>query len=204
MESAIRQAGLVEFPPFMGERIYMREFTKRDGLPSDLLRWQFTIDAMLAEIETDGPIYLMVDQGFVNAGNVHRRGGPHVDGAWHPGISAHGNPRPHHNPMPEPRPYPRHSLKLGGHGHRFDGSSELIVFASDVLGCQAYVGSYDGTPAEDGDCSRLDLSRMTVINMEPGRVWTGDAFTTIHESVPVQHDCLRTMVRLNAPNATRT
>jgi hypothetical protein len=202
--SLIKRGGLVTFPPFMGERVYMREFTHQNGLPPDLRRWQPTVDAMLADVETNGPIYLMVDEGFVQAGNTHRRGGPHVDGRWVAAMGAHGahgDPYPHHLPMPEPRPeppHPRHSLRVSGHhGHRFDGATELIVFASDVLGCRAYLGDYDDTPAEDGNCAHFDLDSLTVINMEPYHVWTGDACTTIHESTPVKHDCLRTMVRLN-------
>lgn len=206
MKSEIQECGPVSFPPFLGERVYMREFTKRDGLPVDLTRWQPTIDAMLDGVTTEGPIFLMVDQGFVNAGNTHRRPGPHVDGRWITGIQAHGQPRPHHSPLPEPCPappipYPRHSMSGGSHGHRFNGASELLVFASDVLGCHAYVGNYEGIPSSDGDCSHVDVRGMATIDMKPGIVWAGDALTLIHESIPVRYDCLRTMVRLNVPTA---
>jgi len=89
-ESVVQLRGNAVFPPHTGERVYMRAFTKRAGLPADLARWQGTVDAMLDGIETDGPIYLMVDQGLVRAGATHRREGVHVDGYWHPALYAHG------------------------------------------------------------------------------------------------------------------
>lgn len=90
MKSIVQQRGTVHFPQHTGERIYMREFHKADGLPFDLARWQPTVDAMLYGIDTDGPIYLMVDQGLVLSGSTHRRPGVHLDGYWNPGNSSHG------------------------------------------------------------------------------------------------------------------
>lgn len=90
-QSVIETRGFVTFPEFMAEKVYMREFYKKDGLPEDLCRWQETVDAMLDGVETDGPIYLMIDEGIVQPGFTHRRKGLHIDGYWNPGLSAHGN-----------------------------------------------------------------------------------------------------------------
>lgn len=205
MNSTIQERGPVVFPPFTGERIYMREFTKHDGLPADLWRWQDTVDAMLDGADTDGPIYLMADQGFVRAGETHRRPGVHVDGYWNPGLMAHGQPRPSHVPYPpqrpQPKPFPRHSLQAQGrHGHRFDGAeSEILAIASDVLGCRAFVGDYEGTPAEGGDCAHIDVSELLAVDCGPGRVWVGETGTMLHEAIPVTRDVPRTVVRLNIP-----
>lgn len=75
-QSIVRSGLSVTFPAFMAERVYMEEFTKQDGLPEHLSRWQNTVDTMLTGVDTDGPIYLMVDQAvplirdYVYAGNV--------------------------------------------------------------------------------------------------------------------------------------
>lgn len=123
--SKVIKGGDVNFPTFKGERIYMREFFKKDGLPKDISRWQSTVDQMLVDVETDGPIYLMVDEKFVKANSYHRRPGIHIDGYWNPGIqSCHGsnNVNTHHS---IPQRGPQHSghssikdiVRHGTHGY---------------------------------------------------------------------------------------
>lgn len=90
MQSIVQKIGHVDFPAFMGERIYMKPFRMETGLPEELKRWQETVDQMLVGVDTDGPIYLMVDQKFVPAQTLHRRGGLHIDGFWIPGTQIHG------------------------------------------------------------------------------------------------------------------
>lgn len=180
--SNVWQGGNVTFPAFTGERIYMREFTRESGLPADLERWQSTVDAMLEGVSAPGPIFLLVDQAEVRASNTHRRGGVHIDGDWIAEISAHG-----HRTSPAPRGV----------------ESDLLILASDVMGCAAYEGDFSGVPNEGGDFSHLDLSHMTRVEMEPGRVWAGSAMSMLHESVPLPRDCLRTVVRLNVKQGYR-
>lgn len=178
--SSVKRRGRVAFPAFTGERVYMREFTKAAGLPADLRRWQDTVDAMLDGVDASGPIYLMVDQGVVRSGVTHRRPGVHVDGYWIPRLQAHGG---------------------GGGQHRTNGAAEMetLAIASDVLGCAAYVGPFDGIPGVGGDCAHIDLCGMQRVEMEPGHVWMGHTLHMLHESLPVPRDCLRTVVRLNVP-----
>lgn len=201
MTSSVQQRGPVPFPAFLGERVYMREFTKRDGLPADLQRWQETVDAMLDDIDTDGPVYLMVDQGFVKAGATQRRPGLHVDGYWHAPIRAHhdgGRGGHSADPPPAPMPPQRPAHRGPMHLHHANGDESILLAASD-LGCRALVGAYDGTWREGGDCSHVDVAGLLPVDMEPGRLWAGNALTMLHESLPAQRDCLRTVVRLNVP-----
>jgi hypothetical protein len=174
--NAVRGAK-VPFPEFSQEYIYMRAFTKVEGLLLDLARWQPTVDAMLMGVHAPGTIFLMVDQKAVSKSVLHRRGGVHVDGYWDPSISDHG-----HRFTP---PSPGRSAE------------EKLILASNVLGCVAYVGPFDGVPGAGGDCSNLDLSRTRRIDLEPGFAWMGDATTMLHESIPVSESCVRTVVRLN-------
>lgn len=89
-KSIVQRRGPVTFPEFTGERIYMHEFRKSTGLPPEYARWRDTVEQMLTGIDTDGPIYLMVDQGVVAPGQTHRRPGVHIDGYWNPAMLAHG------------------------------------------------------------------------------------------------------------------
>lgn len=171
-KSFVRRGERVVFPAFTGERVYMREFTRAAGLPPDLARWQPTVDAMLEGLDAPGSIFLMVDQAPVKAADTHRRPGLHVDGYWEPA--------------------------LGGHNHVFDGGGyEALVLASDVLGCAAYVGDYEGEPGAGGDCAHIDASGLLRVDLEPGRAWSGHTLHMLHESLPMRRNCLRTVVRLN-------
>ena len=44
-QSILQQRSSVVFPEFKGERVYMQAFYQRDGLPSNLKRWQPAVDA---------------------------------------------------------------------------------------------------------------------------------------------------------------
>ena len=190
--STVQQRGTVPFPVFLGERIHMRAFTKSDGLAPALRRWQPTVDAMLDGIDVDGPIFLMIDQADVPPGSAHRRPGVHVDGYWQAGAQAHK-----HNFEPEPAEQPpadRHVVE-----RQFGIRAETILLATDVLGCVAYAGSYDDQPAEGGDCSHIDVSKMDRVEFEPGRVWAGSALGMLHESIAARRAGPRTVVRLNVP-----
>lgn len=208
MQSILKTIGTVPFAAHIGERVYMREFTQRGGLPDDLARWQPTVDALLREVDAPGPIYLMIDQGVVRAGASHRRPGLHIDGYWHPGISAHGGhgSRPGHNSRP--RETPRHCSSPGawdtGSGRWKNGiysEPEAIILASDVAAARAVVGHFDGMPGEGGDCRHIDTGSLIVVPMRAGIAYAGNV-TLLHESLPVAADCLRTVVRLNVPGWT--
>lgn len=160
----------------------MREFTKEDGLPEDLLRWKPTVEAMLLDIPIDGPLYLMVDQSFVHAGAAQRRPGLHVDGYWIPRLQCHGRPEP-------------------GHGHCVkaeDWPVEAILLASNVSASRSFVGEYDGVPGEGGDCSHIGTENLNQIRLLSDVCWAGNV-TMLHESLPVAEDCFRTLVRINVP-----
>lgn len=200
--SEVEVRGAVKFPPFMGERIYMREFFKEQGLPEDLKRWQPTVDAMLDGIDTGQPMYLMVDEGIVKPGATHRREGVHVDGYWNPGIQAHGGGgRRGHLPLPS-RHSPRHSPRHTAGSSRWEDAvfeaQEDLILASNVAACRGYVGQYEGKIREGGDASDIDLSHLQVVDLEPNRVYVGNV-SFLHESLPVSSLCHRTLVRINVP-----
>lgn len=189
MKSQLKEIGPVTFPEHTGEKVYMLPFKQSEGLPQRLARWQPTVDAMLAGIQTDKPIYLMIDQGEVKAGQTHRRGGAHIDGNWIEANGKHGTRPPSHTKFA--------SWDTGGWGTE-NLKPEALLLASNVEACCAYVGEVAGAPNEGGDCSHLDLATAERVSLKAGRAYIGNV-TMIHESLPVKTDCKRTVVRLNAP-----
>ena len=184
--SYVEQRGKVNFPEFTGERVYMKEFYKEKGLPSELSRWQSTVDSMLEGVDTDGPIYLMIDQGVVKGGTSHRRGGLHVDGYWNPRTSAHGGTK-HFG-----------SWKTGGWVNCDFKDKEALILASSLTAARGYQGIWEGSCGEGGACSHINTSNLKEVVMHAGNVYAGNV-AMLHESLPVAEDCIRTLVRLNVP-----
>lgn len=196
MQSLVQKGSNVHFPAFTGERIYMKEFRKGE----DLGRWNQTVDEMLQGVKADGPIYLMVDQQKVVAGKTHRQPGAHVDGYWdvkcgHRShrhvIQAHGH-TPGGHQMPDRTPGHQTPTHLIGNEYK----KEILILASDVVGCKAYVGGYEPTFGKGGDMSHLNLNKFDEVVMRANIAWVGDVWM-LHESIPHETDCLRTVVRLN-------
>jgi hypothetical protein len=199
----------------------MHAFDPKRPLSDHLTRWQPTVDAMLDGVRAPGVVYLMVDQAAVRAGSAHRRPGVHVDMYWHAGASCHGGGGGHgawppshrstpstHRPRPVGRhiweqPWARPGGRHGNHGrhggHGAGAHAEALIVAADVLGCAAYVGSYDAQPGGGGDCAHIDVSSLDRVELAPGYAWAGHTMHMLHESLPVSRDCLRTLVRLNVP-----
>lgn len=243
-QSIIEARGSVEFPPFMAEKVYMREFYK-GKLPEDLKRWGDVVDSMLDGVDTDGPIYIMIDEGIIEAGSAHRRRGLHVDGYWNPGksvwdtgerpgwggketvLGAHGGGH-------LPSGGSGHGGGSGGHRSNSDlydrlildritpskkkgivkkkkklsswddatfDAPEALLLVSSLSAARGYVGEFEGPILEGGDCSKVDLSNLDLLNMEANRIYVGNA-SCLHESIPVTEKCQRQLVRLNTPGWT--
>jgi len=169
-ESKIKKIGPVLFPPFAGERVYMLPFYKNKLLPKSLKHWQSTIDAMLNGIITNEKLYLMIDQGKVIGGQTHRRAGPHIDGNW-----------------------------VEDHKISTSMYDESLILASNIEGCLGYVGKYEDKVAADGDCSNCDLSKLEKIRLLANIAYCGNV-TFVHESIPIEYNCKRTLVRINVPH----
>jgi hypothetical protein len=187
--SRVTEIGKVEFPSFLAERIYMREFRLETGLPSDLSRWQETVNQMLVGVDTDGPIYLMVDQGVVRANASHRRPGAHIDGYWIAAKGRHGGGGGHAGKWQNPSP---------GWSQCDFSAPEALILASDVSASRALIGEFYEMPGEGGDCSMMDLSQLSEVRLLAGVAYAGNV-TMIHESLPVPMDTARTLVRLSVP-----
>lgn len=211
--STVQARSLVtHWPSHTNERIYMVPFIQSEGLPDEINRWQGVVDTMLEGIETDKPIYIMVDQGIVEHGKTHRRPGVHIDGYWCPSISSHGGSSGH-GPYRPPSHGPSRGYHRSRGAHvsvagRWDApptwhtstfaEDEAIILASDVGAARAYAGQFTGHIGDGGDCSTINLDDLELIDMQANQVYAGNV-TMLHESVPVQVTTPRSLVRLNLP-----
>lgn len=191
LQSIVQQRGNVQFPAFLAERVYMREFRK-GSLPTDLGRWQPTVDAMLEGVDTDGPIYLMIDQSVVQAGACQRRPGVHIDGYWVPDLQAHGGGGSHTGNAPG-----RWDSTPAWVHCSFD-QPEALILASSITASRAFSGKFTGQPGHGGDFSHVDLTGLEEHILQAGQVYAGNV-TMLHESLPVAVNCQRTLVRLSVP-----
>jgi hypothetical protein len=196
MLSICLQRGVVNFPMHNNERHYMIAFTRSAGLPTELKHWQRTVDQMLDGIYTDGPMYVMIDQKHVKAGQPHRRPGLHIDGLWVAAPSMGGW-------KTDP---PRWSSNIGRHNThdphitQIDGEfpKEAILLATDFTASRAFVGEWDAAIGKGGDCSHVDTASLQELILTAGHTFAGNV-TMLHETMPIPIDCLRTVVRTNVP-----
>lgn len=229
MKSIVKELGEVNFPSFEGEQYYMIPFFKRNGLPKHMSRWQETVDQMLVGVETDDPIYIMIDQGLVKKETSHRRPGVHIDGFWIPDVSNTNSDqgidvslvseelREFYQEQQKIRCHQTHITRLSAHGmpsypghtsqpvkrpqkpiQRPKNFEEAIILASNIRGCVAYTGDWHGEIGTGGDCSHIDLSGLDRVELQANKAYVGNV-AMLHESVPLDAECYRTLVRLNVP-----
>ena len=190
----LREVGPVPFPEFTGERVYMVPFRMAEGLPAALARWQPTVNAMMHRSWSDGHIYIMIDQRTVPAGETHRRPGAHIDGNWLADADTHGGSHGgRHRPTKRADAGDRWSVE--------DFAPEALILASDVYGCDGWVGSTEtvrDSIRAGGSCADVALEEFQRVPLAPNVAWAGNV-TFVHESVPIPSGSRRSLVRLNVP-----
>ncbi len=224
LKSFILATNSVQFPEPTNLRAYMVPFFQTVGLPLHLAHYQATVDAMLVNIKTDLPIYIMIDEGEVTLGLSQRRRGLHIDGYWNAAgkwdpkpdrwgpvpLSAHGgqqqpshhHPRPGHAPLvPESHAPQRHSSQASSWETATFEAPEGIILASTMQAARGFVGDYEGPVKDGGDCAHIDVSGMIELPMLANTVYAGNV-CCLHESLPVTQDGYRQLVRLNVPGWT--
>jgi len=177
MKSLLKTGNVVTFPEFTKERAYMVPFKKGEKLPEQYSRWQDTVDSMLDGVDADDVIYMTIDQGEVEKGTTHRRGGAHIDGV-----------------------YTIAGWDTGPSWITKDCAGGGIILASDQIGAKAYEGEFADDIGEGGDCSHMDLSHATVHVLKPNQVYVGNV-SMVHETIPAAETHNRTFVRLILPES---
>lgn len=195
IQSNIRPVGQLSLPAFAGMQVYMHPILvgERVTLPEGAEGFEEVVEKMLAmhSIPAGEKIFVTVDQSRVKAGKSHRRPGAHVDGnfifdwtgGWLTGVDGRVlSPENHQLQYCNP---------MGG-----------LLIVSDLMACRAWLGEFAGVPNQGGDCSHLteDLERNESFLLEPNQVYVGNS-TCVHESLPVDQDVERTLVRITlSPN----
>ena len=195
MLSVIQARNIIVFPKHNNERIHMLKIYRDVLLPSELKHWQHTVDNMLIDIESDSPMYLMIDQKFVPANTYHRRPGIHVDGYWCEG-NKHTGHRPiqaSHRPLP-----PSHLPNAKTWETAAFEEPEALLLASNVSACQVYTGEYHGVIGEGGNAENINVHHLTKSVLKANICYAGNA-ALLHETIALPFDCERTVVRINVP-----
>lgn len=188
----------IAFPAFNGDQLYMHEIDLANPvLPEGFNAW---IDAFTAVVLAaykvgcrTGKAFLTIDQKEVPKGYSHRRPGRHVDGnylfSWGGGGSGWLTGEAGRYLPPEK------------HQQQYCSDTGGMIIASSYSACKVWNGYWQGVPAQGGDCSHIDVSGMEEAMLEPNMVYIGNH--AIHESVPVQDDVCRSLIRLTLPHDFR-
>lgn len=120
--------------------------------------------------------FVTLDQRSLKAGESHRRLGPHYDGYW----------------MNSYRSDPRWNTV----SHELVNKSGIILLSSH-LGSVGYRGEVETYLTEGGDCSHIaeELKSFKREPLEAHKIYLGNGHF-IHESVPVDKDCDRQLLRI--------
>ena len=75
---------------------------------------------------------------------------------------------------------------------------EGLILASNITAARGFNGLFEGPIKNMGDCAHVDTRNLKEVILDAGSAYVGNV-TFLHESLPVQEDCYRTLVRLNVP-----
>lgn len=136
-----------------------------------------------------GLAYFTVDGKLIKKGESHRRPGVHIDGNFLPSQG-----------------WDSGGWKIGGGGKVLSESDHLIAYESNTGGlliasthpaCKGWNGLFEGRPSTGGDCAHINITGNGFI-MNPNVIYYGNS-QFLHESVPVDKDVHRTLVRITLP-----
>lgn len=182
----------LSLPEWKGDRLYMHEFEiSNPVLPIGYERWESVIkDIIDHSPKKEGRAYLTIDEKVVKKGETHRRGGAHTDGnylfgwggggsGWLTGVDGRVLPKEKHEQQ--------YCSDKGG-----------MLMISSYKACKGWNGKLEGQPKQGGDCSHLDLSNMESFKLEPNVLYWGNS-TFVHESLPIEEDVKRQLIRITLP-----
>jgi hypothetical protein len=193
LNSVVKNVGSIPPPVFKGDQLYMQAVDAATRkLPTEFSRWSETVSAMLDRVPmTEGVVYLTIDEKELTPGKSQRRGGAHVDGIWIPEKKAHGT-------------RPGHIMHVGGWDSKGDwvraSHGGGLMLLSNVEGCKAWAGAFEGEPGEGGDLEhiRSQLNAASSITLSANNAYLLNVWG-VHESIPVTEPVQRSLVRLTLP-----
>lgn len=172
--------------PYLGRQRYMHGFDIAQPVMAegfeDYLR--IVVSLLRSAGATKGTAYMTVDEKVVEAGMSQRRPWPHVDGRFYPAINDWGGGGGGWN---------HYCNNVGGEGSL---QRMPVIVAASAVGCRVWRGTFEGTPAEDGDLSHLNLEGGEVLPANKGFLLSPDC---IHESMLMEQATQRTFLRIALP-----
>lgn len=173
----------ISLPEYQGRQYYMHTFDLAH--PEMTEGYEDYLDPVTqlcaAANAVNGLAHMTVDEKVIQPGMSQRRPGPHVDGCFYPDLEAwgHGPGWNHYcNNVPIPR--------------------MAVIVASDVPGCRAWKGVFDGRPTDCGDLSHISsqLGEGEVLPANAGYLLSPDC---VHESMIFDSPTQRTFLRIALP-----
>jgi hypothetical protein len=119
--------------------------------------------------------FLTIDKKNVAKGNTQRRDGAHVDGNY-TSIDGFDGPK----------------------WVRYNGAGGMLIVSSHTA-CKAWQGEFNGAPKDDGDCEHLRNQLKDGFLLKENTVYLSNS-QCIHESLPVEKDINRTIIRITLPH----
>lgn len=182
-ESKIELRGDVKLPTYSGIRVQHMPIIMNDleSIPDFLYHWKDTFKELFNICEVkEGVGYITIDEKLVKKGDSQRRGGLHVDGVCCGEIGNGG---------------------WGGGGGGWACVGGGMYLSSSEVGCRAYRQEFKGCPGYEGECDHLrnQCKKENEILLEKNKVYWADGLC-VHESIPMEKDTIRTMVRLSTPS----
>lgn len=182
----------ISLPKWMGDQVYMHTFELSNPiLPKGCERWLDTIKSIVEYApKKTGLAYLTIDEKFVKQGESHRRGGPHTDGNYLFGWGGNGSgwlTGENGRILPKDKHEQQYCSDKGG-----------MLIVSSYEACKGWNGEFEGQPNQGGDCSHLNLSEMDSFILKKNTLYWGNS-TFIHESLPLNTNVKRQLVRITLP-----
>lgn len=190
-KSRIKEVGTITFPKFRATMLYMHQFDlSNPQLPIGFEDFTELFQKMLISSGLkSGIAHVTIDSRLVLKGKSHRLPGPHVDGnfngLWGGGGWLLNNKGKQLSPEDHEKFY---CSPLGG-----------MIIASNYAACKAWDGDFDFKPGQGGDMSGFkDLDKLKSQILKSNTIYITNS-TCIHESIPVDKNIKRTLMRITLP-----
>ena len=187
MISLCREVGDIDVPLFTGE-LKMIPFNLKtlEGVPDKFKELVKNITSHLNN--KNGQAFLTIHGKQLNKNQTLRRPGPHTDGNYEPYKMTFGN-----------------GWKVGENGppvgselhkRQYTADKGGIILCTNYSSSLGYQGEFSDMPSVGGDCSHIKLTKP--FKLLAGKIYYGNNHF-IHESLPVDKDIHRVMVRITLP-----
>lgn len=201
IKSLVVEKNDIVIPEFIG-KVQMEAFAVSGSyslrlMTSVRVKKELFDEAILSMMENIEPVgktaWITIHGEKLKKGDILRRPGKHIDGRYDPDIFDWTCDTVDFNEYLEKKAPPVDSKF---HQVLYNSSMGGILLASNYSACLGYVGEFEGTAGLGGDCEHIKVNDP--IRLKANKVYYGNS-TFIHESIPVEEDVCRVVVRITLP-----